>query len=186
MNLTKKTWLLIALVAFGGILLLLGISELVEYSTGMKPGETYAPEETVAVDGHTLHYSAGMSSEDFSAGTPAGDWIIGCSAPDRNDHFDAYILRHDATEGDMTTYTYLVYIPGATSDTAAPALFDGATYGYRIDLYRTEPVEGGYTLSRVQVTLPTTEEAPRLRIIVDDDALGALVTVTETPIPGGG
>ncbi len=182
---TKKHWLTVALLALACILAVLGVSKLVDYATGMKPGETYAPEETVLVDGHTLTYRASLPTDAYAPGTPVGDWIVGCSAPDRNEQVDGYVLRHDMTAGDMTTYTYLVYLPGETTDTAAPALFEGETYGYRLDLCRTAPTDSGYSLSRIEVTLPTEGEAPRLRVLVDGDTLGLLVTVSDTPIPAG-
>ncbi len=183
MNMTKKNWLLVSIAAFVCILLVLGISELVDYATGMKPGETFGPEETVVVDGQAIRYHARISTDAYPAGTPVGDWIAGCMASDRDDQLDVYVLRYAAVSGDVTTYTYLVYANGTTTDTAAPILFEGETRGYRVDLSWTEPTEQGYTLSRVEFSLPSAEEPPRLRVMVDGDALGALVTVSDTPIP---
>ncbi len=147
--------------------------------------ETFAKETYVTVEGTTLSITDGLTRAVFSDDTPAGEWLAGCEAPDRNDQFDAYTLRHESAADGNTTFTYLIYYPhGGAAVAASPELLEGES-GYVINLTYTEG-DGteGYSLCRLAVTLPT-DKSPRLRLLAGKDTLGVMSTVTENTIPTG-
>ena len=105
---------------------------------------------------------------------------------DRDEQFDAYTLRHESAADGHTTFTYLIYYPhGGPAVAASPELLESKS-GYILNLTYT-PAEGtaaktGYSICYLSVTLPTSN-APRLRLLVDEDPLGVLSTVTQNEIP---
>ncbi len=148
--------------------------------------ETFARETYAAAEGADVSFADGLTRNAFPADTPAGEWLAGCEAPDRDDQFDAYTLRHEAETDGHTTFTYLIYYPhGGASVTASPELLEGES-GYVINLAYAEGGDGaeGYSLCRLSVTLPT-DHPPRLRLLTGQDTLGVMSTVTEIPIPSG-
>ncbi len=148
--------------------------------------ETFAKETYTAVEGTEITFRDGLTTADYPADTPAGEWLTGCSASDRDEQFDAYTLRHESSADGHTTFTYLIYYPhGGSAVAASPELLESKS-GYILNLTYT-PAEGtaaraGYSISYLSVTLPTSN-APRLRLLVDGDALGVLATVTQDAIP---
>ncbi len=179
-----KKWLLIAVIALLLLAAVLGVSRLVSYIEDERAKETEPPETYVTSEGHALTYEGNLSPEQYPVGTPVGDWLAGCDGEDRNDQISAYILRHAVTEGEMTTYTFLIYYRhGGSALAADPSILEGESGNYRIDLTYT-PGEGteGYALSRLAVTLPTAE-TPRLRLLHDGASVGSLVTKTSDVIP---
>ena len=144
--------------------------------------ETFEKETYVTVSDGGVTLTDGLALTSFGADTSVGTWLAGCSGADRNDQFDAYVLRHEAVADGNTTFTYLIYYPhGGASLVADAELLEGED-GYVLNLRYTAGGRGAdYALSRLEVTLPT-EQAPRLRLLVDDEPLGILSTVTQPPI----
>lgn len=149
--------------------------------------ETFAKETYAAVEGTGITLRDGLTAADYPAETPAGEWLVGCSASDRDEQFDAYTLRHESTADGHTTFTYLIYYPhGGLPVKATPELLESKS-GYIVNLTYT-PAAGaanggnGYSLCYLSVTLPT-ESAPRLRLLVGNDTLGVMSTVTQDAIP---
>ena len=144
--------------------------------------ETFAQETYVTMENTDMTLLDGLTMELFPANTPEGKWLEGCSAPDRNDQLDAYILRHEFREKEHTTFTYLVYYPhGGSAMQAKPVLMEGEG-GYAIRLsYVGGEGNDRYSLCLLTVTLPT-DKAPRLSLQVGEDSLGYISTVTATPI----
>lgn len=175
----KKLSLLAALTAA----LLLTATACGEREPSYEDRETFAKETYEAVDGSTVTCLDALTTSAYAAETPVGQWLAGCSAPDRDNQFDAYTLRHESAEGGNTTYTYLIYYPhGGTSLRATPELLEGKN-GYVLNVrYTAGEARDGYSLCRLSVTLPT-DQAPRLRLLVEDDPLGVLSTVTTDEIP---
>ena len=62
--------------------------------------ETFPEETYIEAADATVSFSADLNTADYPAGTVTGDWLALCAAPDRNDQFDAYTLRHETTSGD--------------------------------------------------------------------------------------
>ena len=149
--------------------------------------ETFEKETYATVDGADMTFHDGLAKTAYASDMQVGAWLAGCASPDRDDRFDAYILRRESASEGNTTFTYLIYYPhGATALAATPELLerDG---GYTINL-RYKPGTGteGYTLSYLSVTLPT-DEAPRLRLLVNEEPLGVMSTVAadnEAILPG--
>lgn len=145
--------------------------------------ETFAKETYAAAGDFPMTLSDGLPLDFYAADTPVGAWLAGCNDSDRDDFFDAYVLRHESAAEGNTTFTYLVYYPhGGTSLAVTPELLEGEN-GYLLNLrYTVTDGDGDYSLCHLSVTLPT-ENAPRLRLLLGDEALGLLSTVSETPIP---
>ncbi len=118
----------------------------------------------------------------YPAGTPVGDWLVGCDAEDRNDQFCAYVLHHAATAEDKTVHTYLVYYRHGTDGMAV--MHDTYQEGdnHRVELTYA-PGQGTKDYSLLSVVLETAPDAEeRVRLLVDGDILGAIRTETDTPI----
>ena len=141
------------------------------------------PEETyIEVADATVSFRADLNTADYPAGTVAGDWLALCAAPDRNDQFDAYTLRHESVSGDKTTFTYLIYYPhGGRSLAPTPEVLEGGS-GFVVNLtYEAGGSTEGYSLCALTVTLPT-DKAPRLRLLYDGEVLGQMATVSDKEI----
>ena len=144
--------------------------------------ETFPEETYMEAADAAASLRADLNTADYPEGTVAGDWLILCNAPDRNDRFDVYTLRHEAAEGDKTTFTYLIYYPhGGKSLTPTLEVLEGES-GYVVNLtYKTGGSAEGYSLCAMTVTLPT-HEAPRLRLICNGEMLGQMATVSDREI----
>lgn len=167
--------------------LLLSATACADGEPAYEDRETFRQETYVALEDTVIAFQDGIIRTAYSAETSIDEWLKGCSAPDRNDQFDAYTLRHEASDGSgNTTYTYLIYYPhGGKAMEAAPELLDRGN-GYVINLsYTMGTGIEGYSLCYLSVTLPT-DQAPRLRLVVDEEALGVMSTVTTDKIPLGG
>lgn len=169
------------------LLLLLGVSYFLDHPIVRNEPDTYETEAFVPSGDNPVTYVGNLTTDACPVGTPTGDWLAGCASPDRDEQFDAYVLRHEATVGESTTYTYLIYYRhGENGLVATPELFSGESGGYRIDLtYVKGESTAAYALSYLSVTLPTSE-APRLRLVFDDDTVGFLSTVAEEAIEAVG
>ena len=163
-----------------GCLLILSACEEQE-STG-DDRETFPEESYAVVGGATVSFRDGLNKTTLAAASDMQDWLAACSSPDRDDSFDVYTLRHEAKQGDTTTFTYLIYYPhGGPSVTAGYEVLEGES-GYVINLHYTPGGSSdGYALSYLSVTLPT-DSAPRLRILKDKEVLGQLASVSESNI----
>ena len=154
--------------------------------TGKEPSyedrETFAKETYVSLEGTTMTFWDGLDPSEYREGTPEGDWLKGCSAPDRNDQIDAYVLRHESVEDGHTTFTYLVYYPhGGDALAVSPEVLEGGS-GYVLNLaYAAGAGREGASLCYLSVTLPP-DKAPMLNLLLDGEDLGILSTVTQTPI----
>lgn len=145
--------------------------------------ETFAQETYTAVSGGKMSLRDGLAVADYPSDTYVAEWLAGCSAPDRDEQFDAYTLRHSAPTADgNTTFTYIIYYPhGGAPLSVSPELLEGES-GYVLNLtYGAGQGTDGYSLCALTVTLPT-EKAPRLRLLTEKDILGVMSTVTDTPI----
>ena len=172
--------------ALGMILSLLLILTAVscgEREPSYEDRETFAGETYVTAGDVVLTTCDGLTFDVYPEGTPTGDWLKGCSASDRDEQFDAYVLRHESAAAGHTTFTYLVYYPHEGSTLSLmPTLLEGES-GYILELAcgSGSGVEG-YSLCYLSVTLPT-DKAPRVRLMLEKDILGVLSTVTVDPIP---
>lgn len=149
------------------------------------PGETTAASTESAVPTGDLSVNDGLSRETFLEGSYADEWLTGCSRPDRNDHFDAYILRHEEPRGEGTVYTFLVYYPHGAKplQTIHSLTEDGETC--ILDLTYTEGGSTeGYTLTLVTLELPGDRDV-RVRLNSGENILGTLLTVAAQPIVYG-
>ena len=141
------------------------------------PKESY---ETVTDAG--LTHRGGLSALDYDASSPVGEWLTTCASSDRDEQFDAYTLRREITDGENTTFTYMIYYPhGGEGLTVTPELLEGESGGYVLNLTYTAGGSGEYCLDYLSVTLPT-DKAPRVRLICGDEVLGQLATVTDREI----
>ena len=147
--------------------------------------ETFPQETYVALDDTVITFRDGLLKDMYPAQTPVGDWLAGCQAPDRDEQLDAYVLRHEWTSDGHTTFTYLIYYPhGGRAMVVTPSLMEGKS-GYVLNLtYTAHEGVRDYSLCYLSVSLPT-DQAPRLRLLVDDNPLGVLSTVTQDKIPAG-
>lgn len=172
----KKTKILI--LALSAFLILLTVTACTEQEPSYEDRETFAQETYIPMENTTMTFRDGIIDTAYAAESSVGRWLTGCSAPDRNDQFDAYVLRHEATEGEHTTFTYLIYYPhGGSARKATPALLEGES-SYVLHVTYTEGAGiDGYSLCYLSVTLPT-DKAPRLDLLVEGDNLGVLSTVT--------
>ena len=144
--------------------------------------ETFPEETYIEVADATVSFRADLNTADYPAGTVAGDWLNLCNAPDRNDQFDAYTLRHESVSGGKTTFTYMIYYPhGGKSLTPTPEVLEGGS-GFVVNLtYEAGGSTEGYSLCALTVTLPT-DKAPRLRLLYDGEVLGQMATVSDKEI----
>ncbi len=144
--------------------------------------ETFPEETYVEAADATLTLRADLKIADYPEGTVAGDWLTLCNAPDRNDQFDVYTLRHESANGDKTTFTYLIYYPhGGESLAPAAEVLEGES-GFVVNLtYEAGGSTEGYSLCALTVTLPT-DKAPRLRLLYDGGVLGQMATVSDEEI----
>ena len=142
------------------------------------PKESY---ETVTDAG--LTHRGGLSALDYDASSPVGEWLTTCASSDRDEQFDAYTLRREITDGENTTFTYMIYYPhGGEGLTVTPELLEGESGGYILNVtYTAGGSDRDYCLDLVTVTLPT-DKAPRVRLICGDEVLGQLATVTDREI----
>lgn len=181
-----KKWLVLSLCAAVLLIAVLVIAYALENrEPDYNDRETFADEVTLPVSDEAagLQFSGNLTVEAY-AGTAVGEWLAGCTASDRDEQLNTYVLRHEATAEGMTTFTYLVYYPhGAQPLSPAAAVLEGES-GYRVELTYTADTAAtaDYSLCWLSVRLPT-EKAPRLRLLVDGDTLGSLVTVTGEEIP---
>lgn len=175
---TPKKWLILPL-----LLLTVLLSACGDKEPSYDDRETFPEETYIEVADATVTFRGSLDREAYLPNTPVGEWLDKCAASDRDEQFDVYTLRHEHTEGDKTTFTYLIYYPhGGDSLSAAPELLEGE-HGFVINLtYAKGSAPAGYTLSYLSVTLPT-DNPPRLRLFYDGEVLGQLATVTEDPIP---
>lgn len=144
--------------------------------------ETFPKETYIEAADASVTFRGGLNTVDYPAGTVAGDWLSLCAASDRDEQFDAYTLRHESTSSGKTVFTYLIYYPhGGAGLTATPEVLEGES-GYVINLtYKSGGSTDGYTLCALTVTLPT-DQAPRLRLLYEDEVLGQMATVSEDEI----
>lgn len=145
--------------------------------------ETFAPEVLTPVEGTEVILQDGLIFADFPEGEPAGDWLIGCNRPDRDEHFQAYTLRREVTKDGNTTFIYLIYYPHGDGALHVRPALSQTDSGYIIDLvYEAGQGVDGYSLCYLSVTLPT-DKTPRLRLRRGDETLGVMSTVTQADIP---
>jgi hypothetical protein len=169
------------------VIIALILGALLWSSCGKEPSyedrETFAPEILTPVEGTEVILQDGLTAADFPKGETVGDWLSGCSRPDRDEHFQAYTLRREITEGENTTFTYLIYYPHGDGVLQAKPALSQTDGGYIIDLV-FEAGQGveGYSLCYLSVTLPT-DKTPRLRLRRGYETLGVMSTVTQADIP---
>lgn len=165
------------------ILLLLSLSACGNREPSYEDRETFPPETFVAAGNIVVTFQDALAMEQYPAQSAVGEWLAGCSDPDRNDQFDAYTLRHESPDGKgNTVYTYFIYYPhGDKPRTATSELLESEN-GYVINItYDTGAGVAGYSLCRLTVALPT-DQAPRVRLLFEEDTLGVLTTVTDRDI----
>lgn len=171
---------------FFSVLLLLSALLILAACSGGTP--SYEDRETFEQQTYTVPENTNMVFVDrivssaYGEESAEGTWLAGCSSSDRDDFFDAYTLRCETTENENTTFTYLIYYPhGGDAVTVTPELLVGESE-YVINLHY-EKGDGikGYSLCYLSITLPTSV-APRVRLLVDEDVLGVMSTVTESHI----
>lgn len=185
MRMSRNKWLAVSLTAIALLVILFTIFAVVaNKEPSYEDRETFAPEVTLPVSDESvgLSIAGGMETATFD-GTPAGEWLAGCSASDRDDQFNAYVLRHEAAAGENTTFTYLIYYRHGGVPVTPTAEVQKEDSGYRVNVSYTPDSEAtaDYALCYLTVTLPT-QEAPRLRLLLGDETVGNLVTVTGDPI----
>ena len=169
------------------VVALLSVGTLLLSSCTREPSyedrETFAPEVLTPVEGTEVIFVDGLVTADFPVGGPAGDWLNGCNRPDRDEHFQAYTLRREITDGENTTFTYLIYYPHGGEAMKAKPVLSETDSGFVIDLtYEAGQGVEGYSLCYLSVTLPT-DKTPRLRLCREKEILGVMSTVTQADIP---
>ncbi len=180
-----------ALLVLGAILalvLVLGVYRIVQ-SLPEPPVENPPVESFTPTPSSPVTLSDRLDPAAYPAGTPVGDWLAGCTSPDRDEQLNSYILAHAAEAGDRTTYTYLIcYRHGGNGLTATAALSEGDSGSRRLDV--TYTAGGGraeVALTYLRITLPAGKE-PRVRLLdttlpaEDGQTVGALMTVTEEEV----
>ncbi len=178
-------WILcITLGAVAALLLVLVINSAVKSRPSRSTDTTERVETFVSSTSGTLTHVGDLALAVYPSDTPTGSWLAECGGEESDDHFNAYILCHATPAGEQTTYTFLVYYHhGESGMIATPALLIGENGNYRIDLaYSPAAGREDYALSYLTVTLPA-KEAPRVRLLVDGDSMGCIVSETDTPIP---
>lgn len=176
----RKLCVLLSLLLVGGMLLMPSCGA--KKPTG-DDRETF-PEESYAIVGDAdVQFRDGLDSAAYSPDSTVGKWLVGCAAPDRDEYFDVYSLRHDTAKGRLTTFTYIIYYPhGGESVTASCEVLEREGGGYVVNLtYTPGGSSDGYALTYLSVTLPT-ETAPRLRLLYEGKLLGQMATVTDEEI----
>ncbi len=174
---------LVALIVLAFLILLPGVFHIIDRlsdSPAAPPAESFSPAPDAPLVCTDQLDRAALASD-----TSAGRWLASCDNPDRNDQFDAYILSHTASSSDMTTYTYLIYYRHEESGlVATPTLHEGDSGSSRLDItYRLDTGREGYTLTYISLTLPAGQREPRVRLVDEEgESVGAILTVTETPI----
>ena len=145
--------------------------------------ETFPQESYETVTDAGLTHRGGLSALDYDASSPVGEWLTACASSDRDEQFDAYTLRREITDGENTTFTYMIYYPHGTSGmTAEVELLEGESGGYILNItYTAGESDKDYCLDYLSVTLPT-DKAPRVRLLYDGEVLGQMATVTEEEI----
>jgi hypothetical protein len=147
---------------------------------GKGEADTYGESHYQTASGAEVVLQDGISRSDYPIDTYVGEWLAGCAAEDRDDHFEAYTLRHkQPAENGNTTFTYFIYYPhGGEAVSASAELLEGnGEYVIRVG-YEAGPGVAEYSLCRVSVTIPS-EEAPRLRLLAGEEPLGVLSTVAD-------
>ena len=170
------------ILAAGLLALAALLSACVDKEPDPNDRETFPEETYIEAADATVSFRADLNTADYPEGTVAGDWLALCAAPDRNDQFDAYTLRHEIASGGKTTFTYLIYYPhGGKSLTPTPEVLEGGS-GFVVNLtYEVGGSAEGYSLCALTVTLPT-DKAPRLRLLYDGEVLGQMATVSDEEI----
>jgi hypothetical protein len=184
MTLNQKKLLLTALIAGLLLCLILVVVLVIREGEGLFDRENI-PEETFipVADGEAaLSYSPNLSLEMYPIDTPTGGWLDGCADSDRNDSFDAYLLRHESDAGTRMAFTYLIYYPAGNASLKAPPAVLENEKGFRVDVELTSGTGEGKTLIRMVVELPT-DVPPRIRLLLDGKPLDILITGTDEPIP---
>ena len=106
--------------------LLLSATACADGEPAYEDRETFRQETYVALEDTVIAFQDGIIRTAYSAETSIDEWLKGCSAPDRNDQFDAYTLRHEASPRqwrcEQPHRRALQPLPCAT----ARALLDGA------------------------------------------------------------
>ena len=144
--------------------------------------ETHPKESYETVTDAGLTHRGGLNATDYAPESAVGEWLTACSASDRDEQFDAYTLRREITDGENTTFTYMIYYPhGGEGLTVTPELLEGESGGYVLNLTYTAGGSGDYCLDYLSVTLPT-DKAPRVRLLCEGETLGQLATVTDREI----
>lgn len=145
--------------------------------------ETFPKESYIEAADASVTLRANLKADKYPEGTVAGDWLRLCAASDRDEQFDAYTLRNETSEGENTTFTYMLYYPhGSAGMTAEVELLEGESGGYILNVtYTAGGADRDYCLDLVTVTLPT-DKAPRLRLLYDGETLGQMATVTDEEI----
>lgn len=165
------------------ILLLISLSDCGKREPSYDDRETFPQETFVSAGNVVMTFQDALTVDQYPTQSAVGEWLAGCSDPDRNDQFDAYTLRHASSDGQgNTVHTYFIYYPhGDRAYTATPELLEGES-GYVINVsYTTGAGVSGYSLCCLTVTLPT-DRAPRVRLLCEDDVLGVLSTVMDRDI----
>lgn len=173
----------IRICALAALMVCLLLSACTQREPSYEDRETFPPEVLTPVEGTELILQDGLTADTYPADSSVGAWLTGCGSSDRNDHFDAYTLRHEAAANGNTTFTYLIYYPHETGSLKAKPSLSESDSGYIVDLtYEAGEGTEGYSLCYLTLTLPT-EKAPRLRLHGSEEILGVMSTVTANPIP---
>ena len=180
MSVNRKICVLLSAWLAGSLLILSACGE--KEPTG-DDRETFAEESYAVVGDATVAFRDGLDTDAFSSDPATSEWLASCRGSDRDEYFEVYTLRHEARQGDTTTFSYLIYYPhGGASVTAAYEVLEGES-GYVINLrYAPGGSSDEYDLTYLSVTLPT-DKAPRLRILKDSGVLGQFASVSEERIP---
>lgn len=175
----------ISVILLSAAMLLSAASCAGDGSEAPSPPETFEKETFTQAEGGSVTVTDGLDRDVFPADSPVGAWLAGCSAPDRNDHFDAYVLRYENREGEHTTSTYFIYYPHGGEPLAVNATLVKGQDRYQVNA-SFEKGEGkeGYSLCRLDVSITEwLTLGSRLSVLAGDEPLGVLTTVTETPLP---
>ncbi len=178
----KKT-LIFVFIVLGALILVLSVNHILE-NRPAKPADGPPSESFTPSEGTPLVHTDQLDRNTYPVGSLVGDWLASCDASDR-DSLGAYILAHTAMAGETTTYTYMIYYRHESGGlSATPSVHTGDSGSRRLDVtYALGSGRDDYALTYVSVTLPAGEE-PRVRLLDETgDAIGALMTATDTAIP---
>ncbi len=176
-------------IRFLSMFLFIGLLLTLPACNGQEPSyedrETFEQQTYVVPENTDMTFLDCIMDSAYGADSPEGAWLAGCSSSDRDDFFDAYTLRCETAENGNTIFTYLIYYPhGGDAVTVTPELLEGENE-YVINLHYAKGAGiNGYSLCYLSVTLPT-DNPPHVRLLVDDEVLGVLSTVTESAISTG-